>query len=195
MAVKKSKKIKKSKKVKSSKQSNWAKELKDRMPVLKYIGGFIIFTIIFYILTDADWFETIRRPIIAVYSGLSSIFLNILGYGTSADGSLLTSSQFSVNIKEGCDAIIPTILYAVAILVFPTDWSKKWRGLLAGVAFLFALNLIRIISLFLTGIYAPSIFEFMHVEFWQALFILITIMIFLRWLKSTTLTPLPTTTD
>lgn len=164
-------------------QGGFSDELKQRLPILKFIGGFIIFTIVFYLLTNAPWFEIFRAPLVNFYTFLSSIVLSILGQGTSATGSILSSSEFSVNVQEGCDAIVPTILYMTAVLVFPTSWKNKSSGLLIGIPLLFLLNLIRIITLFLTGIYAPKLFEFMHVEFWQALFILCTVLIFISWLK------------
>lgn len=176
------------KKQKPETNKGWQKEIKDRLPVLKFIGAFIIFTIVFYLATNAAWFDNVRTPLISMYTGLSSFFLNIFGMGTSANGSILTSADFSVNVKEGCDAVVPTLLFVTAVLVFPTAWKYKLRGILEGVAILTVLNLIRIISLFLTGIYAPDFFDFMHVEFWQAVFIILTVLTFIRWLRSTNLT-------
>ncbi len=156
-----------------------------RLPVLKFIGGFIIFTVVFYLITNADWFESVRTPLVGIYSTLASVVLNIFGYGTSAVGSVLRSADFSVNIKEGCDAVIPTVLFITAVLVFPTSWNHKLKGILIGVPLLFAVNLLRIITLYLTGLYQPDLFDFMHVEFWQVLFIVFTVLLFIRWLKGT----------
>jgi len=167
-------------------QGRIEQEIRQRLPVVKFIGGFIIFTIVFYLLTNASWFESFRTPLVSVYTKFSSLLLNIIGQGTSTSGSILKSSEFSVNVQEGCDAIIPTILYITAVLVFPTSWKNKGRGLLIGVPTLFLLNTIRIVTLFLTGVYAPKFFDFMHVEFWQAVFIICTVLLFISWLKSST---------
>lgn len=172
-----------------NKQNNFLAELKQRLPILKFIGGFIVFTIVFYLLTDADWFDTFRAPLVAAYTNISSVLLNIFGQSTNANGAMLTSPRFSVNVQEGCDAIVPTILYITAVLVFPTSWRHKMWGLGIGVPALFGLNLIRIISLFITGLYAPQFFDFMHVEFWQALFIILTVLLFIQWLKRSNINP------
>jgi len=163
--------------------SNLVQEIKDRLPVLKFIGGFFIFTILFYLITDADWFDKVRAPLITAYTYFSSFFLSIFGFGTYSSGSILSNGDFSVDVQEGCDAVVPTILFMTAVLVFPTSWKHKFKGLLYGVPALFAINLIRIISLFLIGLYIPKLFDFMHVEFWQAVFILATVLIFIFWLR------------
>ncbi len=140
-------------------------------------------TVVFFLVTNSDWFDVIREPLLKLYTSFSSMFLNLFGYGTTANGDILSSKDFSVNIEEGCDAVAPAILYAVSILVFPIAMRYKWKGLLYGLLAIFGLNIIRIISLFLTGIYARSFFEIMHVEVWQAIFIVLTVVIWLYWLK------------
>lgn len=50
---------------------------------------------------------------------------------------------------------------------------------------LFALNVGRIVSLFLTGIYFPKAFNVMHVEVWQVLFIIFAIGLWIFWIKWT----------
>jgi len=182
--AKKKKGTKKNKK----KESSIKDELMARLPVIKFIGGFFLFAIVFYLLTHANWFEVVRTPLIKVYTALSSILLSIFGYNMSSNGSILTNGAFSVDVQEGCDAVVPTILFITAVLVFPTAWKHKLRGLLFGVPALFAINLFRIITLFLTGLYIPSLFDFMHVEFWQALFILATVIIFIYWLRKSNVT-------
>ena len=181
-------KKKKRTKKKEKEKINIKDELIARLPVLKFIGGFFLFAIVFYLLTHANWFEAVRGPLIKVYTALSSILLSIFGYSMSSNGSILTNGAFSVDVQEGCDAVVPTILFITAVLVFPTAWKHKLKGLLFGVPALFAINLFRIITLFLTGLYIPSLFDFMHVEFWQALFILATVMIFIFWLRKSNVT-------
>ncbi len=171
-------------KKKKVKESSIKNEISQRLPIIKFIGGFIVFTTLLFLVTDADWFLNIRSFFIGIYTSISSVILNIFGFGTDANGSILSNTDFSVNVKEGCDALVPMIIFIAATLVFPVSWSHKWKGLLIGIPLLFALNLIRIISLYLIGIYIPSIFDFMHVEFWQVLFILCTVLIFVRWLKT-----------
>ena len=74
-------------------------------------------------------------------------------------------------------------LFAAALLSFPARWKSKLIGLAAGLAVLFLLNIVRIVSLYLTGIHYPKAFEFMHVEAWQGIFILFALALWIFWMK------------
>ena len=98
-----------------------------KWPLYQFIITFLVLTIVFYLISSAEWFESIRQPILAIYSTVSAALLNIFGYGVSANGEMLRSADFSVSIKEGCDAIAPAILYAVSILVYPSKVGAQGK--------------------------------------------------------------------
>lgn len=169
---------------KRKKNDSWIKkEWKDRWPIIKFTLAFLVVTLVFYLITNATWFYVVRAPLLSFYSESSSILLNLFGLKTSASGDILSSPRFTVNIKEGCDAVAPAILYAVAVLSFPMKWKWKWPGIVYGLLAIYVLNVVRIISLFLAGIYAKQFFDLMHVEVWQVIFIVSTVAIWLSWLK------------
>lgn len=171
------------KKKRRKKPSLWRQEWRDRWPVIRFTSSFLLATILFFLITNAAWFYHARLPLLKLYAELSSMVLNLLGYATQARMDVISSNVFSVNIKEGCDAVAPSILFTVAVLVFPVKWKYRWRGLIVGLLIIFILNIVRIVTLFMTGVHAANYFEFMHVEFWQAVFIILTIMIWLSWLR------------
>jgi hypothetical protein len=51
--------------------------------------------------------------------------------------------------------------------------------------------MIRLISLFFTGIYYPRIFEIMHVDVWQAAFVFLALSFWLIWAWWATRRPAP----
>jgi len=181
----KSKEGKKGKKkiIKKRKVQKGPSEWSERKPVVMFAGGFLAICLLFYLITNMAWFEAFRQPILNMYSSISAALLNLFGFGVQSKGELLSSSDFSVSIEEGCDAIAPAILYAISVAIFPIATKTKWKGLLYGLLAIAVLNVIRIISLFMTGIYAPSLFEFMHVDFWQAIFIVFTVGIWIYWMR------------
>ena len=176
---KKPKKTRKKVKRAPKKASEW----EERKPVLKFAGSFLVACLLFFLITNMSWFESFRAPILQVYSSISGLILNIFGYGVRASGEIVSSSNFSVSIEEGCDAIAPAILYAISVAIFPIAWRARWRGLLYGLLAIMVLNIIRIVTLFLTGVHVPSLFEFMHVDFWQAIFIVFTVGIWIYWMR------------
>ncbi len=181
--AKKNKGSKKKTKVSRKQSVQSTSEWSERKPVLIFAGSFLLICLTFYLITNMAWFSSFRAPILSVYSSISAALLNIFGYGVTATGELLSSADFSVSIEEGCDAIAPAILYAVSVAIFPIAWKARWKGLLFGLLAIFVLNIIRIVSLYLTGIYIPSLFDFMHVDFWQAIFIVFTVGIWIYWMR------------
>lgn len=107
--------------------------------------------------------------------------LRLLGEPATAAGATVISSRFSVDILKGCDAIDPMSLFGAAVLAFPAGWWRKSAGLVAGIAVILALNLVRLVSLFYVGIYLPAWFDFAHYEFWQVAFILVAILCWGIW--------------
>jgi exosortase/archaeosortase family protein len=47
---------------------------------------------------------------------------------------------------------------------------------------LLILNLVRIVSLFLIGVYFHRIFDLTHIDVWQALFIFLAVLLWILWL-------------
>ncbi|MEZ4884663.1 MAG: archaeosortase/exosortase family protein [Chitinophagales bacterium] len=157
---------------------------KGRSSILLFIVGFIVIMAIFYAFFNTDFFrENILAHVANVNASISSWILNLFGQGTTASGSSVSSSIFSIKVETGCDGIEPIALFATAVLVFPVAFNYKWPGVLVGSAFLAIMNLLRVISLFLVGVYIPSFFDFMHVEVWQVIFIILAIVTWLVWVQ------------
>jgi exosortase H (IPTLxxWG-CTERM-specific) len=157
-----------------------------KWPVLFFVLGFAVLMILFYIFWLSDFYLNHVQPnIVSVNATVSSFILNLFGMHTVAVKENITSSAFSVCIANGCDAVEAMALFSSALLSFPAKWKYKLVGFFVGIAVMMSLNIIRIVSLFFTGIYFPKAFELMHVEVWQVLFILIAIGLWIFWIKWT----------
>lgn len=155
----------------------------ENIAIRKYTITFLCVAILFYILTDYPWFDVVRQPVLQFFAAISSGLLSFIGYGTSATGDVVSSSKFSVSIKEGCDALAPIILYTIATAIYPVALAKRLKGIAYGILALVMLNVIRICSLFIIGIHLPTWFDFMHVDFWQVLFIILTAITWILWMN------------
>lgn len=98
-------------------------------------------------------------------------------------GGTISSARFSIGINYGCDASEPLALFVAAVLAFPAPFRRKIPGILLGAVILAALNLARIVSLFLAGVYFPNAFEWLHVEAWPAIFIMLAIVLWAIWIQ------------
>lgn len=153
-----------------------------KRPIFQFVGLFVLFMGIYWGLTMLGAVEkTIIPSYMRFYAQASARVIDIFGEGASATGTEVMSSRYSVNIKHGCDALAPSALFIAAVLAFPASIRSKIPGLIAGTLVLAVINLVRIISLFYTGIYFPKWFETMHVDVWQPAFILISLTLWVMW--------------
>lgn len=149
----------------------------------------ISFALVYHLISNQTWFLNTAQPIYNTYAELSSAILNVLGQETSAVGEQINSSFCSLRIKEGCDGITPMILYSMSIIAFPVQLRLKWKGIIIGLLGLFFLNLVRIISLYFIGKYgSDAFFDFMHIDVWSTLFLVVTLVFWLMWMRSAFIT-------
>jgi exosortase H (IPTLxxWG-CTERM-specific) len=157
-----------------------------RSPLIRFLGVFSLLMIVFYLFWWMDFFkEYIVYPWNGLNASISSLILRMFGQGTHAEGMIIIGRNVSISIKEGCDAIEPAMLFISAVVAFPAAWKKKLKGIAFGVVILFGINLFRIISLFLVQKFWPAAFDFMHIQFWQVVFILLAVVLWVQWMRTT----------
>lgn len=178
--------IRKRKSLKGSNAKSGLGKLYNRYPIVVFIGLFAILIILFYLFYFNPWVQLkVLTPLINFYATISSYILNLAGQKTSVTGDLIYSGRFSVAIKNGCDAVEPMALFVAGIIAYPSSVKKKLIGIFPGIIIIFILNIFRVVALFLTGVYKQSLFEIMHVEIWQMIFIMIAVGMWLIWLRGT----------
>jgi len=107
--------------------------------------------------------------------------LRTLGEEAHVQGRVVASPRFSLEVSHGCDAVQPTALFVSAMIATPVLLRRKLFGAVVGITILLTLNLLRIVSLYYIGVFIPKHFDFMHVEVWGAVFILLSISLWLVW--------------
>ena len=153
-------------------------------PVFVFLFLFSLVIIVFYFFYMNSWVQAkLFMPWINLNADISGRLLNLLGQQTTVYQDTISSVHLSISVKKGCDAVEPMALFVAGIISFPALWKKKLIGLAIGLPLIFFLNIVRIVALFLTGVFFPSLFELMHVEVWQVIFILVAIAIWFLWLR------------
>ena len=132
---------------------------------------------IYFGFLGSSWVERISQWT----ASWSSHGLNLFGISTTANGTILSSNSFAVNIVAECTAVGPLVLFMGAVAAYPTAWSSKGKGLLLGAAVLTSVNLVRIMSLFWIGSNYPRYLDVAHLLVWQTLIILLAIVLWLFW--------------
>ena len=153
-----------------------------KRPVLGFVVLFAVFMAAFYGITFIPYIEQKLLPrYMEINASASVMILNVFGEGATARGTGVSSARYSVDIRHGCDAIEPSMLFLSAVLAFPAPFMTKLPGLLVGTLVLAIINLIRIVTLFYTGIYRPKWFDTMHEDVWQTAFILFSLTFWIVW--------------
>lgn len=113
----------------------------------------------------------------------AGLLLNLTGRSVEVDGPVVSSLRFSYQIVDLCTGIMPMMIFTAAVLAFPSRIKEKTFGLLLGLLGIFAVNQMRLVSLFYIGSYVPSIFNTTHLLVWQSLMILLAIGLWLLWVQ------------
>ena len=115
--------------------------------------------------------------------GVARIAMWILApFGEShVRGASLDYKNFGVEIVEACDGVLPSIIFLAAVLAFPSRWRDKALGALIGLPSIFAINLVRVVTLMFVGAARPEIFEQVHIYVWQAIVIACAMGLWVFW--------------
>ncbi len=109
---------------------------------------------------------------------------NLFGASATVDGSLISSPDFSMSIVFGCTGIVPIGIFVSAVLAYPCTARQKAAGIALGIVVLYALNLVRTVSLLFIGAhFSQSIFDTAHFLIWQPIMILTAIVLWLFWVE------------
>lgn len=143
----------------------------------------------FYAFAWTDVYVTwILEPVARVQAALSGVALGVIGYAVQVTGNVVTASDggFALEIRQGCDAAEATALFVAASLAYPAPWRDRGRAAAGGVALIFVLNVLRVITLYLIGVHLPRWFHFAHVDLWPALILADALVIWALWARSLT---------
>ncbi len=163
--------------------SNWLVSwFQTKHPIFRFVLLFGFLMTLFYVASRTPLFRNTLFPsYLCLNAEISNVILRLFHQETTVSGASIFSSLFSLEIALGCDAVEASALVMSAILAFPTPFLTKLAGIIVGTLFLQIMNLVRIVTLFLIGVYYPQAFRIMHIDVWQAIFIIIAILFWIFW--------------
>jgi exosortase H (IPTLxxWG-CTERM-specific) len=125
-------------------------------------------------------------PWTAGLASASASLVTLVDPQVVATGKVLqsTATGFGVSIEAGCNGVEAALILVAAMLAYPAPWRHRAIGMVAGLAAVQALNIVRVISLFYIGQWSPRAFEWSHLYLWQALIMLDVLVVFLIWIRT-----------
>ena len=125
-------------------------------------------------------------PWTAGIASASASLMTLVDPQVVASGKVLrsTATGFGVSIEAGCNGVEAALILIAAMLAYPAPWRHRVLGMVAGLAAVQALNIVRVISLFYVGQWSPRAFEWSHLYLWQALIMLDVLIVWLVWIRA-----------
>jgi len=135
-----------------------------------------------FTLISLNWVnDHVIEPFTGGIAKASGVVLGAIGQPVEREGTVLRNARFAVNIRNGCNGVEAMLIFLAAVLAFPASWKSRLTGLGLGILAIQLVNLIRVVALFLTGVYFPRIFDTSHTVIWQTIVILFGVMLWIFW--------------
>jgi exosortase H (IPTLxxWG-CTERM-specific) len=135
-----------------------------------------------FTLISLNWVnDHVIEPFTGGIARVSGATLDLLGQDVRMQGTVIRGRRFAVNIRNGCNGIEAMLIFLAAVLAFPAPWRARFLGLALGVVAIQAVNLVRVVALYLTGAYFPSWFDASHTVIWQTVVILFSVLLWIVW--------------
>jgi len=161
----------------------------------RFLLVFAVLLIAFYAIITIDSVDTHAvLPFTAALARLSGAALNVVHEPVHVDGTVIAGSRFAVDIRGGCNGLEAVVFVCAAMLAFHAPLRKRIAGAFAAAVILEALNVIRIASLYLLGVYHRDVFETFHLAVWQTLMFGAAVFLFLFWTSRVTPRDAPSST-
>jgi exosortase H (IPTLxxWG-CTERM-specific) len=135
-----------------------------------------------FTLISVNWVnDHVVEPFTAGIARTSGAALRLLGQDVRMEGTVIRNARFAVNIRNGCNGVEAMLIFLAAVLAFPASWKSRLSGLALGILAIQAVNLVRVVALFLTGVYFPRLFDTSHTVIWQTVVILFGVLLWIFW--------------
>ena len=162
--------------------------LRGRRPVFRFVlilaGAMLVFNAVFNAyVTESSWFA----HYLEVNARLSATLLSWLGEEAIASEARVSSPNLpqGMIIKTGCDGIQASAFFVFMLVASPVAVRliRRLPVIIAGTLALLALNIIRVITLYFARISHPRLFDVLHEEVWQPVFIVLPLLLWFFWLR------------
>ena len=153
-----------------------------RKPGIVFVARFLAALIVFYVVITSDpvndhvivpFTELIVRTTAAILRGIHEPIVVV--------GTVIRTSRFALDVRNGCNAVEAMMLLAAAMIAFPATLRSRLSGLLVASVAIQIVNVIRVSSLVWLGEHHRGAFDVMHVAVWQTIVILAAVTMFVFW--------------
>lgn len=127
--------------------------------------------------------QAIEEPIKLAYAHAVSLAFELLGVGHVREGVELhyAGNLETFRIDAACTGYAIFWFFVGAVLAFPATWRARAGAIVGGMAVLFGLNVVRIVSLYYVRVHYPQWFDEVHLVIWQSLVVVLVGVFWYGW--------------
>ena len=107
--------------------------------------------------------------------------IHLFGMAASRENTIIRLTNCVWLVKTECTAITIMIIFASFVLVYQASMKAKGIGLLAGIPFIFAANIARLLIMAGIDKFTPAYSVYFHDYLWQAAFIIMVVFMWVVW--------------
>ena len=152
--------------------------------VLTFVGlivGFFFLLTYEPIASRVDIGAAVARLAAWMSFGVLKVLGAVLGFDVSRMGTIMSSGSFEVDVSPACSGAVPATIYLSAVFAYPTSWRARLIGAALGLCVIHAVNIFRVVALFLIGLYWHDLFHGAHVYVAQALVVCVAVALWVYW--------------
>lgn len=150
----------------------------------KFLFAFLTTSSILYVLTSL--FYSIHLPIIGTIgvASTSNNILNMIGIKTLiVDDAIHLPGNVVLKIILECTGIYEMIILSSIIISYPTNMKNKLYGIVSGIAVIYTLNMLRLVSISWILVYHIGKFDFVDRYLWQISLVVFISATYTMWLR------------
>lgn len=162
--------------------------LRSIWPTVRVVVTFVGLIVVFFgLLTYTPIVERVDIAWVLAQAAASASWVllegigRLVGFPVAIEGTNLVSGTFRVDVSPACSGAVPSMIYLAAVFAYPASWRSKLVGAGLGMAIIHGANLIRVVGLFLIGLFATQFFHETHVYIAQAVVVAIAVATWLFW--------------
>ena len=167
----------------SRKRRQERKSKADRTDYRRFLVRFSLSALALYVAASLLP-ESVYAPFNELTAAHTGLLLGAFGLPSIARGEYLSAGGFPVRIIPECTPLFMILLFGSFLFSFPAAAKDRIKGLLFGVPFLVAANLLRLCLTVAVGAVKPSWFTWLHVylgQVWSVLVVLGACLAWVRW--------------
>lgn len=147
---------------------------------LTFPGILIVFSGL-YRLDEVVWNGMATTAFTTVAASVVALAVVLMGGDATSAGSTIYYGRSAYRLIPECTGIEVIVVFAAAVLAFPTGGWQRAACLARWIPGLLAINVVRVVTLMALGARMPTAFAYGHKYVWPAIILTIALGAWLSW--------------